>query len=90
MTQPQPLAQLQNLAISETGFVFDPRTGATFTLNPAGLAVLMALRDGLPLDGVVARVHERFDAVPAAARQDVVEFVHLLRQHSLLPSTFAF
>jgi hypothetical protein len=82
-------AQLQNLAISETGFVFDPRTGATFTLNPAGLTVLVALRDGLALDGIVARVHERFEAVPAgSARQDVVEFVQLLRQHGLVPASF--
>jgi PqqD family protein of HPr-rel-A system len=77
---------LESLAVSETGFVFDPRTGATFTVNPAGLAVLAALREGLAVDGVVARIRERFDHVPAdSARDDVLDFVHLLRHHGLLP-----
>jgi hypothetical protein len=38
--------RLSNLALSPTGFVFDPRTGATYTVNPTGRAVLEALRDG--------------------------------------------
>lgn len=84
-----PNTQLETLAISETGFVFDPRTGATFTLNPAGVAVIVALRDGLSVGEVVARLHERFERVPAeSARDEVVEFIHLLRQHGLLPASF--
>ncbi len=82
-------SQLETLAISETGFVFDPRTGATFTVNPVGHAVLLALRDGLPLDGVVARLRERFEQVPGdAVRDDVGDFVRVLRQHGLLPASF--
>jgi Coenzyme PQQ synthesis protein D (PqqD) len=81
--------QLETLAISETGFVFDPRTGATFTLNPVGLAVVVALRDGLSVEDAIARLHERFEHVPvASARDEVVEFIHLLRQHGLLPASF--
>src|SRR5205085_12462462 len=33
---------LKDLAISETGFVFDPYTGATFTTNATGHCVLVA------------------------------------------------
>ena len=80
---------LETLAISETGFVFDPRTGATFTVNPVGQAVLLALREGLPLDRILARLRERFAEVPGASlRDDVAEFVHVLRQHGLLPASF--
>ena len=38
--------QLKSLAVSETGFVFDPRTGQSFTLNHTGMAALDLLRQG--------------------------------------------
>ena len=80
---------IENLAVSPTGFVFDPRSGATFTLNPTGLAVLLALREGLPVDRVVAKVREGFDDAPTEeVRGDVVDFVHVLQQHGLLPPDF--
>jgi PqqD family protein of HPr-rel-A system len=81
-------AQLANLAISDTGFVFDPRSGATFSLNATGLAVLLALRDGLSLAAVVARLQERFEAASPDARGDVLDFVQLLRQHGLVQPDF--
>lgn len=85
MTKP---LSLKNLAVSETGFVFDPTSGATFTLNPTGLAVLHALREGLALDAILALLGERFDAVARDAKDDVLDFVQLLRQHGLLPADF--
>ncbi len=81
--------QLRDLAVSESGFVFDPRTGATFTVNPVGLVVLGGLREGLGLDALLGRVRETFDDVPSTgAREDVLDFVHLLRQLGLLTPDF--
>ena len=40
------LQKLRDLAISDSGFVFDPYSGATFTANSSGRAILEALRDG--------------------------------------------
>lgn len=72
-----------DLALSETGFVFDPRTGATFTTNPTGLTVLQALREGLPADAIAARLAERFGAPAAELGRDLAEFFHVLRQAGL-------
>ena len=41
-------SRLKDLAISETGFIFDPMSGATFTVNTAaagGNASLIGMRD---------------------------------------------
>ncbi len=81
-------AQLSNLAISDTGFVFDPLSGATFSLNAVGLAVLLALRDGLSLDSVVVRLRERFERPSPEAREDVLDFVQMLRQHGIVQADF--
>ena len=79
---------LSNLAISESGFVFDPSSGATFTLNASGLTVLRAIREGRTVPETVAALHDEFDAVGADAADDVQDFVARLRQLGVVPSDF--
>jgi PqqD family protein of HPr-rel-A system len=79
---------LKNLAISETGFVFDPRSGATYSLNPTGLAVVAALRDGASVEGAVERLRASFQEVDDNVRNDVTDFLQVLRQNGLLPADF--
>jgi PqqD family protein of HPr-rel-A system len=77
--------RLRDLALSDTGFVFDPYSGATFTVNATGLCVLSALKDGLSRDAVRARLSERFDVRGGDPSRDVDEFIDTLRQHGLVP-----
>lgn len=80
------LARLQDLALSESGFVFDPYTGATFTANATGLAVLQGLRDGLSRAEVVDRLNQQFvtDSLSDQLESDVGDFLRLLVQQALL------
>lgn len=80
------LARLQDLALSESGFVFDPFTGATFTANPTGLLVLQGLRDGLSRSQIVERLRQQFsvDGIFEQVESDVGDFVRLLVQQALL------
>ncbi len=43
---------LRHLAISPSGFVFDPNTGSTFTCNETGRPLLEGLREGLAWAGL--------------------------------------
>ena len=80
--------RLSNLALSPTGFVFDPRSGATFTVNATGRAVLETLRDGGGLQAVVDRLSSGFSCDAADLKRDALEYVRLLREHELLPKGF--
>jgi len=80
----QDIQQLKDLAVSDSGFVFDPHTGATFTMNETGKAVLEGLREGADLDELVELLEDRFDAEEADVRRDLLEFLGLLRQSGLL------
>ena len=82
-----PRRRLQDLAVSETGFVFDPHTGATYSTNPTGLRILQALKDGQGTTEVVDALSEQFDATGADVARDVEEFIRLLRHHGMLPET---
>jgi hypothetical protein len=80
--------ELNRLAISPTGFVFDPRSGATYSVNETGRTILEALRSGACLDDVVQELGDVFDTRAADLRRDVLEYVSLLRDNGLVPATF--
>ncbi len=76
--------RLGDLALSDTGFAFDPYSGSTFTINATGVSVLLAMKDGLAPDAIVERLRATFDARAADVRRDVEDFTALLRQHGLV------
>jgi PqqD family protein of HPr-rel-A system len=80
--------RLENLAVSGTGVVFDPTSGATFTLNASGLVILNALREGLSLDETVARLQNRFEVGGGDAKGEVLDFVARLRRLGIVPTDF--
>lgn len=75
---------LRELALSDTGFVFDPTSGATFTVNAAGLCVLRAMKEGLSRPAIAAQLRERFEVRGGDVERDIDEFAALLRQHGLV------
>lgn len=83
--------KLRDLAVSESGFVFDPYTGATFSANDTGLVILEGLRAGLDRQAVVAKLRDTFDLRgDEDVQRDLDEFLELLRKHRLVPSDFRF
>jgi len=79
---------LSDLAISDTGFVFDPSAGGTYSVNPTGLCVLRALKEGLSRTEITRRLADRFEGPTQDLARDVDEFIHLLRQNNLVPPQF--
>jgi hypothetical protein len=57
---------LERLAVSESGFVFDPVSGHSFTVNETGLSILRTLQQDRHLDTLRAALREEFDV---ASRQ---------------------
>ncbi|MCB9763168.1 MAG: PqqD family protein [Alphaproteobacteria bacterium] len=82
------LDALSHLAISPSGFIFDPSSGATFTTNDTGRALLEGIRDGRSLDELVAQLEETFQVYGSDLRRDVLEFVRVLQDEGLLDRDF--
>lgn len=79
------LSRLRDLAISDSGFLFDPLSGYTFTVNATGLAVLQALKRGDAVDAVVQRLTDDFEADGGEdISRDVEEFLARLREHGIV------
>ena len=70
---------LNRLALSDSGFVFDPVTGNSFSMNVTGLAIVRLLQRGETLEQVVALLQKDYAVEPQTAERDVIEFAALLR-----------
>ncbi len=81
-------SRLKDLAISESGFIFDPMSGATFTANAAGICIIHALREGRSRTEIIARLRSSFTIEHADLDSDLGEFVRLLVQQGILPHDF--
>jgi hypothetical protein len=76
---------LQRLAISESGFVFDPVSGHSFTLNETGLTILRALQRDRHLDRLREGLTAEYDVDERALDRDLLEFLGSLRDQLLRP-----
>ena len=63
----------------ENGFLFDTRTGKTYSLNRTGTFLLRDLIDGIPTDQLLARLVERFDVDQNTAVNDIDQFLFRLK-----------
>jgi len=76
--------RIKDLAISETGFVFDPYSGGTFTVNATGQTIIKALREGLTPEETIDRLAADFDGVTRNAADEVRDFLKTLDDFGLL------
>ena len=72
------------IQLSDSGFMFDPATGHTFSLNATAMRVFDLLRQDLPVARVAAMIAEEFDVDERDAAKDVADFVLALRTHGMV------
>lgn len=78
--------KLKDLAVSDTGFVFDPYTGATFSANPVALTVLEGLKQGLDREALLAQLEAKYEIGAQDVERDLDEFFAVLRRQGLVPA----
>jgi len=76
--------KLNRLAVSEEGFIFDPETGNSYTVNQTGLFILELLKEGKSQDEIVDALTKEFEVSPEEAQRDLIDFLEQLRLFGLL------
>lgn len=74
----------ENIAISETGFVFNPTTGDSFTLNETGRKVIALINEGKTIEQAAKVLKETFDVDDTTLERYLFDFVYDLRINKLL------
>ena len=77
----QIVERLRQLAINDSGFVFDPTTGHTYSVNGTGLQILEGLKQGLTVSDLAARLQETYEFdTDDDPLYDIEEFIAQLRE----------
>jgi len=71
---------LRRLAISESGFVFDPMSGHHFTVNETGLEILRCLQKEQGLPELLSQLGQEYSVGTRELERDVLEFAGMLRK----------
>lgn len=75
------LSSMQRLAISESGFVFDPVTGHNFTVNETGMAILRLLQKDNDVRHLLSSLEEEYDVNSRELERDTMDFVGALKDY---------
>jgi len=74
----------ENIALSESGFVFDSNTGDSYNLNSVGQDVMRLMKEGKNLEEVLHAMLEEYDVEADTLESAIYDFVSMLRQFNLL------
>jgi hypothetical protein len=73
-----------NLAVSEDGFVFDPKSGESFTVNEVGVQIIQQLNAGEDIEGVKAHLIEQYEIDPYTLEKSIQDFIYMMDEFKLL------
>jgi hypothetical protein len=74
----------KNIAISDSGFVFNPSNGDSFSLNQIGLDMLLQLKDARSEEELKAVILSKYDIDKDTLDSDYYDFLKMLGQFKLL------
>lgn len=74
----------KNIAVSESGFIFNPLTGDSFSVNPVGQDIFRLLKEEKELEDIIKALHKKYDVERSVIEKDMYDFFLMLRTFQLL------
>jgi len=74
----------KNVAVSDTGMIFNPDTGETYAINPMGAEIINGMMEGKSLDEMSEIIISRYSVEPSTFQNDFEDFINLLKNFSLI------
>ncbi|MEI6489120.1 MAG: PqqD family protein [Bacteroidota bacterium] len=68
----------RNIALSDSGFVFDPSSGDSFSTNPIGLEIIKMLKEGKATQEIKASIVKEYMIDEVSFEKDLYDFVEML------------
>jgi hypothetical protein len=73
-----------NLALSDSGFIFNPSNGDSFSTNAVGTDIIRLLKEGKSFDALKKDIVAKYDVDEILFEKDFHDFVSQLQDHYLL------
>ena len=75
-----------NIAVSESGYLFNPMNGDSFSSNPVATDIIQLLKDGKNVDEIKKFLFEKYDVEKPSLERYIDEFMQELKDNYLLDS----
>ncbi len=73
-----------NLAVSDSGFIFNPSNGDSFSTNAVGADIIRLMKEGKKLTEIKKEMSAKYDVEPGAFEKDYEDFISQLQDHFLV------
>lgn len=74
----------KNIAISDSGFLLNPSTGESFSLNPMGVRILNMLKNDMSYLEIEKEILNEYDVSKSMFDKDYQDFKGIMEQYNLL------
>jgi predicted nucleotidyltransferase len=74
----------KNIAISDSGFVFNPVNGESFSVNHIGAEIISLMKTGQAYDEIEQSLINKYSVEITTFERDYFDFIGLLKQHNLI------
>lgn len=74
----------KNIAISDSGFVFNPSTGDSFSTNQLGLEIINLMKEGKTIDEVVGSITSKYNVEKSNVEKDLSDFFSMLTSFQII------
>ncbi|MEZ5083645.1 MAG: PqqD family protein [Bacteroidales bacterium] len=74
----------KNVAISESGYIFNPSTGESFSVNPTGIEIFNLLKSEKSFDEISGIFLKKYNTEKDTFEKDYNDFISILKQYLLI------
>jgi PqqD family protein of HPr-rel-A system len=74
----------KKIAISESGFVFNPATGDSYSLNPIAAEILDMLKKDMSIDEITETLLEKYEVTSSVLHRSIDDFIDTLKEMKIL------
>ena len=72
-----------NIAVSDNGFVFDPETGESFTVNLVGVDIIKQLQKNSSKDELIEKMEKEYEIDALTLEKSVNDFLIMMQEFKL-------
>lgn len=72
-----------NIALSDSGFLFNPSTGDSYSVNPIGQEIIRLFQENKTTDEIVKKITKEYRIDKDTVEKDMYDFQNMLQSFKL-------
>jgi hypothetical protein len=73
-----------NIAISDSGLIFNPSTGESFSMNATAAEIIQLLKQGKEESFIANELGNKYGLDVVEVERDLLDFINILQQHQII------